>query len=93
MRTILLAAIAAALLTTSAQAGIRIGSQLISEGDSPAKLIRYMGSPATKSFATVWCDRRKKAVCTKETWVYFHDDRQWTVVILNNEITDISWTR
>lgn len=78
----------------SASAGIRLSNgQLVSEGDSPAKLIRALGAPVTKSYVNEWCDRKKESVCVREQWVYFLDDKQWTITIFQNEIVDMDWTR
>ncbi|MCW8886898.1 MAG: hypothetical protein OQK12_16860 [Motiliproteus sp.] len=92
MKMLLVVVLSVLPLLASARS-IQVDGQTIREGDSVGKLVRYMGSPLTKSFVNRWCDRKKRSTCVEETWTYYQGDRQWTVKIFKNEITEMEWTR
>lgn len=82
------------IISIAAHAGIRMADgQLISSGHSSAKLLHYLGKPISKSSSHGCLNRR---CCKKgriESWIYYYDNRTWTIRISGGIIIDTKWTR
>lgn len=91
---IYLAAALFAAMAIPAYAGIRMADgQLISTGHSSAKLLHYLGKPISKSSSHGCLNRRCSKKGRIESWIYYYDNRTWTVRISGGVIIDTKWTR
>jgi len=91
---IFLAVSLTAAMAVQAHAGIRMADgQLISTGHSSARLLHYLGKPISKSSSQGCLNRRCSKKGRIESWIYYYDNRTWTVRISGGVIIDTEWTR
>lgn len=68
-----------------------INGNAIRDGDSISRLIKYAGQPVAKGFRRVCLDRNCSRSATARTWIYLHDDIQYTVSLRGSKIVAIDW--
>ncbi|WP_432473935.1 hypothetical protein [Amphritea sp. HPY] len=84
----------ASTISIPADAGIRMADgQLISTGHSSTKLLHYLGKPISRSSSHGCLNRRCSKKGKIESWIYYYDNRTWTISISGGVIIDTKWTR
>ncbi|WP_188862124.1 hypothetical protein [Marinobacterium nitratireducens] len=68
-----------------------IAGNAIRDGDSVSRLIKYAGQPIARGSGTVCLNRDCSRRGSAATWIYLHDDIQYTVSIRNSKIVAIDW--